>query len=229
MDDPARYSVLDDCLMPARMAPYLRACDGDRERARRLYVWNIEISAAFWGPINGVEVAIRNAVHGVLAEHFDRADWWNTRGLDARAVSTARDEEDKLAARLPKVTADDVVAALSFGFWSSMLGGPKGALEQNLYWQRCLHRAFPGWTHQPNDARGRKAFLRRIELLRKFRNRVAHHEPIHARDLRKDHDRILDVAALIHPDLASFLRGHSRVPDVLARRTAAVEDGVCQF
>lgn len=47
MDDPARFGVLDDCLMPARMAPYLRACEHNLERARRLYVWNIEISAAF--------------------------------------------------------------------------------------------------------------------------------------------------------------------------------------
>lgn len=195
--------------MPARMAPYLRACDGNLARARRLYVWNIEISAAFWGPINGVEVAIRNAVHKVLAEHFDRADWWNTRSLDAQAVRTARDEQSKLTARLSTVTADDVVASLSFGFWSSILGGPKGALEQDLYWQRCLHRAFPGWKYHPNDARARKAFLRRIERLRKFRNRVAHHEPIHARDLHQDHDRILEIAALVHPDLAVFLQGHS--------------------
>ncbi|MDR7304533.1 hypothetical protein [Haloactinomyces albus] len=84
-------------------------------------------------------------------------------------------------------------------------------------------------THRPNDARGRKVFLRRIELLRKFRNRVAHHDPIRARDLHKDHDRILDVTALIHPGLAMFLQGHSRVSEVLARRAAAVDHGACQF
>lgn len=229
MDDAAEFPVLDDCLMPARMAPYLRSCDGDAARARRLYVWNIEVSAAFWGPIHGVEIAIRNAVHSALAEHFQREDWWNAAPVDTRIAQKAREHERELISTSSQVSADDVVAALSFGFWSAVLSSPKNALEQHRYWQRCLHRAFPGWNHKPNDAAARKAFTRRIELLRKFRNRVAHHEPIHARDLPTDHERILTISGFIHPDLATFLRTHSRVPQVLARREDAVEHGHCQF
>lgn len=192
-------------------------------------MWNIEISAAFWGPIHGIEIAIRNAVHAALAEHFHRADWWNAAAIDPGLGQKARTQERELASTSSPVRADDVVAALSFGFWSAVLASPKNALEQNRYWQQCLHRAFPGWSHKPNDAAARKAFTRRIELLRKFRNRVAHHEPIHTRDLAADHERILTLAGFIHPDLAAFLHAHSRVPHVLTRYDDAVTHGLCHF
>lgn len=158
MTDAARFPVLDEYLGSARLAPYRRACAGDSDRARRLYVWNIEISAAFWGPIHGIEIAIRNAVHAALAEHFQRADWWNAAAIDTRIGQKARAQERELSTTSSPVRADDVVAALSFGFWSAVLASPKNALEQHRYWQQCLHRAFPGWSHKPNDAATRKAF-----------------------------------------------------------------------
>lgn len=128
----------------------------------------------------------------------------------------------------PPPTSDDVVAALSFGFWSSILASPKSGLEQQKLWHRCLHSAFPYWTYL-QGAKLREAFVRWVELLRKFRNRVAHHEPIHNRLLADDHDRLVEMAGYIHADLATFIEGHSRVPAVLACRRAAVDDGQCQF
>lgn len=240
MDDPARFASLDGYLMPARMAPYLRSCNGDEECARRLYVWNIEASAAFWGPISVVEIAARNSMHCVLTEHFQRSDWWHAPGADTQIAEDARNTEHTLREQRRRsskpatcavalVTADDVVAALSLGFWSSVLHAPRHRFEQHRYWHQFLYRAFPGWYHKPNDSQTRKAFTRRIELLRKFRNRVAHHEPIHARQLEQDHRLILDIAGFIHPDIATFIHGHSRVSDVLSRRNDAVDRGSCQF
>lgn len=232
--DPASFDVLDAYLMPARLAPYLRACGNDQAKARRLYVWNIEVSAAFWGPISGVEIAFRNALHAALTQHLGREDWWNDPAVPEADVEKARKTEKMLRRQrrrikgAPPPTPDDVVAELSFGFWSGILHGPTRALEQHKYWHTCLHSAFPHWTYIPG-ARGREAFLRRVEKLRKFRNRVAHHEPVHGRNLVGDHDLIIEMAGRIHPDLARFIEGHSRVLHVLARRPAAVEHGDCQF
>jgi hypothetical protein len=232
--DPANFDVLDDYLMPARLAPYLKACGGDYAKARRLYVWNIEVSAAFWGPISGVEIAFRNVLHRALVQHVGRADWWNDGSVNAADVKSAHKEEEQLSrqrARIrsaPPLTADDVVAALSFGFWSSILTGPSKVFEQGKYWHLCLHQAFPKWAYKPGAVE-RQKFVRRVERLRKFRNRVAHHEPVHHRNLAEDHDFLVEMARFMHPDLAEFINGHSRVAGVLARRDAAVEHGWCQF
>lgn len=237
--DPAIVPSLDACISPARLAPYLAACNADPSQARRLYVWNMEISAAFWGSISTVEVALRNAIHREFEQHFSRPDWWH----DPRIRSLAQDAidaEGKLQQVHGRQTAaqrahrgpigpDDVVAALSFGFWSTMAASPKQALEQNKFWHLFLHNAFPNWNYLPNNVNGRKAFMRRLENLRKFRNRVAHHEPIHGRALTTDNQKVIEMASYIDADLAHLINGHSRVPAVLSRRDAAVLFGDCSF
>lgn len=107
---------------------------------------------------------------------------------------------------------DDVVSNLSYGFWSTMVASPKSALEQKKFWHQFAHRAFPNWGHKPNDPTNRSHFTRRLETLRKFRNRVAHHEPIHARQLDQDNRRLMEMAHFIEMELAHFVNGHSRVP-----------------
>lgn len=235
--DPGSVAALDALVSTPRLAPYLSACSGDITKARRLYVWNMEVSAAFWGAISSVEVALRNALHQQFQRHFNRPDWWNHANAQQLA-SDAVDKEAKLrqehrrqsaARRGAAPGADDVVAALSFGFWSTMVASPKSALEQNKFWHVCAHKAFPNWVYRHNDARNRQAFIRRLEHLRKFRNRVAHHEPIHGRDLVDDNNRLVAMARFMDVELAHLVNGHSRVPAVLSRRDAAITFGDCNF
>ncbi|WP_052583902.1 Abi family protein [Saccharomonospora iraqiensis] len=207
--DPAELRTLDIHLSPARLAPY-------------------------WGPISAVEIAFRNAVHRALATHVGRPDWWNDPSMYPPDVVKARDEEKRLQRQRGRKrntsppTSDDVVAALSFGFWSSIVDAPRNALEQNRYWHTSLYEAFPNWHYKPGT-QGRKDFVRRVELLRKFRNRVAHHEPLHRRDLARDHEALIAMAGFLDGDLSRFIADHSRVPDVLARHTPALDHGQCQF
>ena len=52
---------LETPLSRERLRTYLDTAGGDRGKAIRLYVWNTEISAAFYGPLQGLEVVLRNA------------------------------------------------------------------------------------------------------------------------------------------------------------------------
>ena len=114
------------------------------------------------------------------------------------------------------VTRDDphrIVATLSFGFWVSLLGpggrtedGRKANYEMTL-WRPALRGAF---VHRVKLTR-RQAH-HPLNALRVLRNRVAHHEPIFARDLIADHERILDVAGWISPATRTWIEHHSRVP-----------------
>ena len=100
-----------------------------------------------------------------------------------------------------------VVAELSFGFWWSLLGH-----EYNRrLWQPCLRSAFDGSV--------RRAQLHsELNELRLLRNRIAHHEPIHGRDLDQLYVRLLGVAERISPLLRSRIEVTSRVPSVLGCR-----------
>jgi hypothetical protein len=195
-----------------RMEPYVIACGGDQAAAVRLYAWNIRVSAAFHGPLGCLEVACRNAMHYQLAGLFGREDWWDAASLQLhysgqRTVAYAKQEVQR---RHGAMSAGRMVAELPFGFWVSLLGS--GADYETRLWRPTLHLAFPGY-------RGRRAVLHlELDASRRLRNRIAHHEPIHKRDLSADHARIMRLLGYVSWDYATWVQAHDRVREVLAAR-----------
>jgi hypothetical protein len=194
---------------PARLAPYLAVTRGDQAAAMRLYCWNVETSAAFYGPLQCLEVTLRNALHAQLCRSFGRPDWWTAAQLAGggrRGIDRAMEKLRKRGVRHP--SADAVVAELTFGFWVSLLSNR----SHRQFWVPALHRAFPGY---PGPRRELHAEM--CEVL-ELRNRVMHHEPIHHRALHKDHERVFRLLGRLSPECAALARELDRVPEVLARR-----------
>ena len=114
---------LETTLSPERMSTYLMATQGDREKAARLYTRNIAVSAAFYGPLQGLEVTLRNAMHARLAAQYGLA-WYDNRaaGLDRGGLERIASAKARLRGDRYAIDARRVVASLSFGFWVSLLG-----------------------------------------------------------------------------------------------------------
>jgi hypothetical protein len=212
-------SALEASLSPERMATYIAAAKGDREKAMRLYAWNTSASAAFYGPIQGLEVAVRNAMHRELSTVYG-TDWYDNPHcrLDAGAVNRVANTKTDLGREKYAVDPPHVVATLAFGFWVSLLGrgGYMGGVERvranydMTVWRPALHRAFP------HVRKARADIHRPLDYLRTFRNRIAHHEPIFGRHLAADYASILEVAGWVCPSTRDWIDHHSRVADVLA-------------
>ena len=62
-----------------------------------------------------------------------------------------------------------------------------------------------------------------LDRLRTLRNRIAHHEPILQRDLRTDHRRLLRILQMLCPHTANWVAHHSRVPEILAQSSHAID------
>ena len=77
-DDGDLLSDLEAAFSPERLGTYVRAVQGDRDRAVRLYRWNTAVCAAFYGPLQDLEVALRNAMHRELAACYGE-EWTTTR------------------------------------------------------------------------------------------------------------------------------------------------------
>lgn len=213
--------ALETSLSPERMGTYLAATQGDREKAVRLYTWNTAVSAAFYGPLQGLEVALRNAMHRELARAYDRADWYDNPAaqLDRGCLRRIANAKDNLKRGDYAQDPPHVVAALSFGFWVSLLG-PGGLIQPDprqkanyemTLWRPALYRAFP---HGPRLSR--RAAHKPLNYLRTLRNRIAHHEPIFRRHLQRDYESIQDVAGWISPHKRDWIAHHSRVAELLA-------------
>lgn len=211
--------ALESSLSPERMATYTGETGGDRTLALRLYTWNTAVSAAFYGPLQGLEVAMRNAMHRNLTAKYG-SEWYNNPacGFDAGTQKRIDSAKSTLDRSPYPVDPPHVVAELSFGFWVSLLGrGGRGTApdyRKKSYdmtlWRPALYKAFP------HSRLSRADTHRPLDYLRTFRNRIAHHEPVFSRHLEKDYQSIIEVAGWICPDTAEWISHHSRVEELLA-------------
>ncbi|MES0834701.1 hypothetical protein [Nocardiopsis tropica] len=205
-------------LVPApRLAPYLALAGGDRGRALALYEWGARVSAAAFEDIAHLEVLLRGGMDRVLRAHFREAErgipWFLLPVPGGEYVAEASGRVRERLRQEGRETRDQVVAAMSFGFWSGMLGPGYEEL-----WRACLHRAFPGSS-------GRRAEVAATaEGVRRFRNRIAHHDSVLGVDFPFEVRQVAELAAFVDPAAGRWLRSRSRTMDVYAQRPATPDD-----
>lgn len=202
---------LTTAISPGRFATY-RQSAANHHDALRLYTWNTAVSAAFYGPLQALEVALRNAVHSAMSAGHGQ-NWLLTGQLlrPSEQYSVTK-VTNRLSKAKKQITADRAVAELTFGFWVELFAN---AYDTSI-WRTDLYRVF-----SPR-IKNRQHIHDMLDRLRTLRNRIAHHEPIFQRNLQDDYDRIrLMVAAVNRPTL-HWLDHHSRVPSALALQPNAV-------
>ena len=239
--DGSPHSPLLKFLAASRLAAF-QSTTNDTPAALELYVWDRDLSAAFFADIAIIEVAMRHAMHRELVRDFSTA--WDTvpQQWDDRTLRKLADARARLASRL---IPDRLVAELMFGFWLGLLDeggratGPGGSskVQYESVWRSTLHRAFPGAKVAARGvgAKASRSWVHgQVAMVAALRNRVAHHEPLingiplpgqtdsSSRPVRmttaEAHNVCRSVAEMIDRDLAAWLASTSTVPHVLSRR-----------
>lgn len=209
MRTPAVNSSLQRALSMPRLGRYLNDSAGILDAALSLYERNARIAEAFNLPLQGVEICLRNHINERFVAHYG-PNWYRT---DAAPFTPGAIEKlDKAMKDLERnrvpLTQGAVVAELSFGFWVAALGRP----YSRSMWPPVTSAAFfengrrMAWQRVHN----------RMNELRDFRNRVAHHEPIYHLQPSKIHDDLLEAVGWMCRDTSAWIAAHSRVPHVLA-------------
>ena len=199
---------LEKSISTERLSTYLKATNGDKKKAVELYLWNSKTSAAFYFPLQSLEITFRNALHTALSAYYRNASWYDFAPLDAgglKLVSKAKTEVQKMHGA---VNPPHVVAELSFGFWLSLLNKQ---YHQNL-WIPVLGKSFP------HAKRKRSEIHHELDHLRLFRNRIAHHESIFKRHLAKDYSKIIEIVGWINQDKSRWVDHHSEVIALLVQK-----------
>lgn len=200
--------ALEFSISSDRLAPYLRTIGGDKKRAIQLYVWNMLISSTLYPPLHCLEVTLRNSIHRELSKKYD-LEWYDniTNLIKYDDQNKIIDAKSKLGRQSKPLEASRIVAELNFGFWISLLGkGKSGNYE--ILWRNALHKAFP------NTNCLRKDIHRDLNKIRKLRNRIAHHEPIHKRDLREDYNLIIKLIEYMCENTAQWIEYHNHFQEV---------------
>ncbi len=205
-------------LSPERLAANVAGAGGNREKAVCLYTWYTAVSAALYGPVKGLEIALRNPVHRKLSSRYG-PDWYDNlkSGLDGGTLSRGSTARADLKRESYPDDPPHVVAVLSIGFWIALLGpggrlpfGGKVNYEMTL-WRAGLFRAFPYAKISGNTAH------KPLDYLRTFRSRIAHHEPIFDRHLARDFASLMQVTGWNSKDTQAWIAHLSCVPAVLAQ------------
>lgn len=200
-----RKAVIQGLPRP-RIQPFLDAADDDPELALSLYSWNAQMAGAAFEQISHLEVLLRHAIDTELSAAAHESSvgipWFMLppyMSVQAEAVETVR-------ARLRPLrheTRDQIVAGLSFGYWTGWLGK-----NYEQLWRDCLHRAFPHGSGRRKDA------ARLAEQVRKFRNRIAHHDSLLRVDVGFEMQSIFALASQINPEAAKWMQATDRTHEV---------------
>jgi hypothetical protein len=201
------YADLELTFSSERFARYLAWAGGDRDRAVELYTLNTQISEVLYIPLQTLELALRNGIHGIITEALhDR--WFDDDGFlrgDRQPEQLAKAINDiKNTGR--ETTPGRIVAELTFSFWTAMFGT---CYED--FWQTTLHRI----GKKPNGkGLRRKDFAAPPTPIRTLRNRIAHHEPIIMWDIAKHHTNMIDLTEWVAPAAAAWCRSIDRFDQV---------------
>lgn len=142
--------------------------------------------------LQGVEVALRNAIHDAASAEFEDEFWFKSQltGYERKRIEEIEKRFAKLKTR---VTSGRIIAECNFGFWENLFNGA----YEHILWRRLLRATFP---HAPRHLRARRRIRARLHGIRRLRNRVFHHEPIwHLPNLPEQHRLILETIGWISP------------------------------
>jgi len=203
MNHSPAYPGLEETLSAARFATYLAWAGQDRDQALALYTLNARISESLYTPLHMLEVALRNRIHDVM--RAVAGDTWfdapahQLNAVQAEMLAKARRD---LAENRKAETPGAIVAALTFGYWTSMLGR-----EYENLWQTTLKD-----IARKADGKGlrRKDLAAPLGPIRALRNRLAHHETVLHWDLPKHYASVLQLTEWLSPVAADWCKACSR-------------------
>lgn len=176
----AQINQITTTLSPARIATF-QAAAGFTPAAdvAEKYSWHALTSGAFFVSLHMCEVAVRNGVDAALTATYG-PDWpWqavfenslpNPAGQHFKPQSELRRARAKFAAG----ATGKVIAELKFAFWCHLFT----RRYQSRVWDPHIKNAFPNLPPAFTPIQARQAIHDKLDPLRKFRNRIAHHEPI---------------------------------------------------
>ncbi|STY73247.1 Abi-like protein [Micrococcus luteus] len=211
-------TAVHGALPSQRLAAYVKRADGDVELAMDYYRWSHALASECWTLISHFEVLLRHRIDTVLADHLRETDrhipWFLQMGDLPGASARQIDDTITRLRTQGRLSRHQVVAGMTFGFWATLFS------DDNL-WKEALHQVF-------TDRSGlkRKDVTSQLEGVRRFRNRVAHHDSLLNVDVPMEISSILSLTRRMDVEYADWMSTISAWADVYSESPYKPKDTV---
>ena len=199
-------------LSKARLQTYEKQAELYSCSALDLYTWNAQISSSMLVPLHFCEVTLRNAVSETLCKLYDDQWPWSL-GFE-RSLPKAgyyKPASDLKAARNKAKTTGQVIPELKFVFWQKMFT----RRFDDRIWLPEINSTFPNLPQESTPAESREKIYQDLDIVRRLRNRIAHHEPIFQRNLARDYQTIHELVFFRCHETAHWMHTHQQVTQQL--------------
>jgi len=207
-----------------RFDRYMHRCGNDFAKALALYEANTYLSQELYTVLNHYEVALRNNIHFVMSRAHGKDDWYNdwlTSIPHTRFRSKIFGAKDSLANRREVETPGKIIAEFTLGFWTTMFNNQ----YDRLLWgdlRFCFNNI-------PRSLRTRGNSARRVQKIRKFRNRIYHYEPIawNFNSLQQNYNNVMQLIEWMDADLHAWVTAHCNFQHKLTQtETQLIAQGI---
>lgn len=154
------------------MSKFIRACNGDKSKAMRLYDYNLRLSGRMFEVVGMFEIVLRNTINEHYLIQFNDCDWIVNQAHVGMMLSEKEADIQKISAGFKRdgiYSNDKMVSSFTLGFWTYMFTKRRYRLGN-----KTLLQIFP---NRPKNTK-RSDVFQELSAIREFRNRIAHHEPI---------------------------------------------------
>lgn len=227
-------AAVHKALSQQRIEAYAAPADRDEVDRVARYLWNMALAGALQSSVHVFEVALRNAIYNASVKLIDTSvlqmpdvSCW----LDAHHSSLLYPQEAADVQRAKTWLSPDpkrrtpghLIAKLGLGFWVQLTSRVYNELRADgpKLWPRGLPLVFP-YRWPPGSKKvvpthaDREMVFDRLQQIREFRNRIAHHEPVWDRDIGATYDSLLEILGWMSPKMAKAVTTLDSFPAVLA-------------
>lgn len=204
MEDQIAYVAnLERAISDVRLDAYRQPSDTRPLDVVARYLWNIALSESLYPTLQVLKVTLRNELYAAITEQFDNRMWFDPQSAMLHLFELVKVDSAMQELRLKRkpLEAGRIVAELSFGFWTSLFD----KRYERILWPQSLRSAFP---NMPRRIRTRAELSRRLNQIRRFRNRIFHHESVlnwKNPGLHAQHAQILEVITWMNPMMSDTI------------------------
>lgn len=181
-----------------RLSSYKKAESSDFKSQLSTYAWNSALCSALYPWLSMLEVALRNGMDQALREDKNDDYWFNLPYFDNQPIDEAK---KKIMSQDKEITPGRIIAELNFGYWTRLFSTRYETKQ--IIWPRLIKPIFPDL---PRSLCVRESLSKRIQDLRKLRNRVYHYEPIWRFDLNQYFIELQEIIGGLNSALLPYLK-----------------------